>query len=143
MKWRGASICVPGCTTICTSVTLARCSGILLICRMRGCGNDGMRDNSSVSLCDRSIQGPLAPEIFGAGRSSQPFQPGILVVSDSHMSAPHYLFRFTVNRAGFVAANDDPGPFLDHLDQGGVVVVAAALRHGVEPELDDVRTHPH
>src|SRR5581483_1343880 len=71
---------------ICTSVTLARASGILLIWRMCGCGNDGMRDSSSVSRCDRSIQGPLAPEIFGDGRSSQPFQPGILGVSVSHMA---------------------------------------------------------
>src|SRR6202042_1583755 len=54
-----------------------------------------------------------------------------------------YLFRFAVDRPGFVAAYDDAGPILDHFDQGGVVVVAAALRHGVEPELDDVRTHPH
>src|SRR3984957_2855983 len=116
---------------MCTSVTLARCCGILLIWRMRGCGNDGMRDNSSVSRCDRSIQGPLAPEIFGVGRSSQPFQPGILVVSASHMAERLYcLFRFAVDRAEFVAAYDNPGPILDHLNQGRVVVVAAALRHG-------------
>src|SRR5579864_8117403 len=111
---------------------------------MCGCGNDGMRDNSSVSRWDRSIQGPLAPEILGAGSSSQPFQPGILGVSVSHMAAYlGLLIGFAVDRAGFVAADDDAGPILDHLDQGRVVVVAAALRHGVEPELDDVGANPH
>src|SRR5579883_2748200 len=139
MKWRGASICVPWCTTMCTSVTLARLCGILLIWRMCGCGNDGMRDSSSVSRCDRSIQGPLAPEIFGAGRSSQPFQPGILGVSVSHMAARlQFLFQFAIDRTGFVAAHDHAGPLLDHFDQGGVVVIAAALCHGVKPELNDI-----
>src|ERR1700688_1072663 len=69
-----------------TSVTLARCSGIFQSRRISACGNDGIRDSSSVSRCDRSIQGPAAPEIFGAGTSSQPFQPGILSLTVSHIS---------------------------------------------------------
>src|SRR5579872_6811247 len=85
---------------MCTSVTLARACGILLIWRMCGCGNDGMRDNSSVSRCDRSIQGPLAPEILGAGRSSQPFQPGVLGVSVSHMARHLHFIYFGLRSVG-------------------------------------------
>src|SRR5690606_8268486 len=38
---------------------------------------------------------------------------------------------------GGAAANLDAGPLFDDLDQAGVVVVAAAFGHALEPELRD------
>src|SRR5712672_1980645 len=71
---------------MCTSVTLALSGGLVQIWRMRGCGKNGMRDSVSVIRCERSIQGPAADVIRGAGRSRQPVQPWALFGDDSHMA---------------------------------------------------------
>ena len=63
-----------------------------------------MRDSSSVNRCERSIQPQAPPEIFGAGTSSQPFQPGILLVTDSHISGTRF------EGACYLGLGADAGP---------------------------------
>jgi hypothetical protein len=88
---------------MCTSVTLALSGGLVQIWRMRGGGKNGMRYSVSVIRCERSIQGPAADAIRGAGRSRQPVQPWAFFGDASHMQAVRW---YLIEKTSGAAAHD-------------------------------------
>src|SRR6476469_6893422 len=78
---------------------------------------------SMPTACSSSTRGPL---------------PSIRWLSSTVMVAPS-----AAARPGLIAADDHAGPFLDHLDQRGEVVVATAFGHAHVPHLDHVGAEPH
>ena len=103
-KWKGASRCVPVCTTISKAVTFIGSAGWHISRRMRGAGNIGTRGLDSAIGCDRSIQGPAGLPGSASGNSIQPRQPLPRGGAGSHMAAVQHHWhghRQTGLRAGW------------------------------------------